>query len=44
MTATAPQPKIFACQQSKPLAEKIAKAFGQPLGNVITSTYSDGEL
>ncbi len=44
MTATIPQPKIFACQQSKPLAEKIAKAFGQPLGNVITSTYSDGEF
>lgn len=44
MTATVPQPKIFACQQSKPLAEKIAKAFGQPLGNVITSTYSDGEF
>jgi len=44
MTATTPQPKIFACQQSKPLAEKIAKAFGQPLGNVITSTYSDGEF
>lgn len=44
MTATVPQPKIFACQQSKPLAEKIAKAFGQQLGNVITSTYSDGEF
>ncbi len=44
MTAAVPQPKIFACQQSKPLAEKIAKAFGQPLGNVITSTYSDGEF
>lgn len=44
MTATVPQPKIFACQQSKPLAEKIAKAFGQPLGNIITSTYSDGEF
>lgn len=44
MTATVPQPKIFACQNSKPLAEKIAKAFGQPLGNVITSTYSDGEF
>lgn len=44
MTATVPQPKIFACQKSKPLAEKIAKAFGQPLGNIITSTYSDGEF
>ena len=44
MTATVPQPKIFACQKSKKLAEEIAKAFGQPLGNVITSTYSDGEF
>jgi len=44
MTATAPQPKIFACQKSKSLAEEIAKAFGQPLGNIITSTYSDGEF
>jgi ribose-phosphate pyrophosphokinase len=44
MTATVPQPKIFACQKSKILAEAIAKAFGQPLGNVITSTYSDGEF
>ncbi len=44
MTATVPQPKIFACQKSKILAEEIAKAFGQPLGNVITSTYSDGEF
>ncbi len=44
MAATVPQPKIFACQKSKVLAEAIAKAFGQPLGNVITSTYSDGEF
>ena len=44
MTASVPQPKIFACQKSKVLAEEIAKAFGQPLGNVITSTYSDGEF
>ena len=44
MTASVPQPKIFACQKSKILAEEIAKAFGQPLGNVITSTYSDGEF
>ena len=44
MAATVPQPKIFACQKSKVLAQEIAKAFGQPLGNVITSTYSDGEF
>ncbi|MCF1190115.1 ribose-phosphate pyrophosphokinase [Mangrovimonas sp. AS39] len=36
--------KIFACTQSQVLGEKIAKAFGEPLGNVITSTYSDGEF
>ena len=36
--------KIFACNQSKTLALKIADYFGVPLGNVITSTYSDGEF
>ncbi len=36
--------KIFACTQSTALGEKIAKAFGVKLGNVITSTYSDGEF
>ena len=38
------QPKIFACTNSKVLGERIAKAFGENLGNVITSTYSDGEF
>ncbi|EGV43775.1 ribose-phosphate pyrophosphokinase [Bizionia argentinensis JUB59] len=36
--------KIFTCTQSKVLAQKIADAFGIPMGNVITSTYSDGEF
>ena len=36
--------KIFACSQSKVLAESIAAKFGAPLGNVITSKYSDGEF
>lgn len=36
--------KIFACTQSTVLGEKIAKAFGTELGNVITSKYSDGEF
>jgi ribose-phosphate pyrophosphokinase len=36
--------KIFNCTQSRELAEKIALAYGSPLGNVITSTYSDGEF
>ncbi|MDC7996555.1 ribose-phosphate pyrophosphokinase [Gilvibacter sediminis] len=44
MPGAVPQPKIFACKQSQELAEKIAKQFGVPLGNVITSTYSDGEF
>lgn len=36
--------KIFACSQSKDLAEKIANSYGIPLGNVILSHYSDGEF
>ena len=36
--------KIFTCNQSRHLAEQIAKAYGVKLGNVITSTYSDGEF
>lgn len=38
------QAKIFGCSQSTLLAEKIAKAYGEKLGSVITSTYSDGEF
>lgn len=44
MSTTRLEPKIFACKQSYYLAEKIAESFGVPLGNVITSTYSDGEF
>jgi ribose-phosphate pyrophosphokinase len=44
MAIPTPEPKIFACSQSIVLAEKIAAAFGMPLGNVITSHYSDGEF
>ena len=36
--------KIFTCTQSKDLANHIAAAYGVKLGNVITSTYSDGEF
>ena len=39
-----PTPKIFACKQSQSLAKDIAKNYGLPLGNIITSTYSDGEF
>ncbi len=44
MSSQSPPPKIFACKQSQELAQNIANAFGIPLGNVITSTYSDGEF
>ena len=44
MAPSIPTPKIFACKQSEVLAQDISKAFGAPLGNVITSTYSDGEF
>jgi len=44
MSLSAPDAKIFPCTQSRDLAEKIAKAYGQPLGKIITSTYSDGEF
>lgn len=44
MAKTSLQPKIFACTNSKVLGENIARAFGEDLGNVITSTYSDGEF
>ena len=36
--------KIFSCTQSTELAKNIAAAYGAKLGNVITSTYSDGEF
>ena len=39
-----PEAKFFACTQSTALAEKIVAAYGAKLGNIITSTYSDGEF
>ena len=44
MSKTFTNAKIFGCSQSMALAEKIADAYGEKLGNVITSTYSDGEF
>lgn len=44
MSTTKLEAKIFPCKQSRYLAKEIAKSFGVPLGNVITSTYSDGEF
>jgi len=39
-----PDPKIFACTDSIPLAEKIAKSYGLPLGKSNKTKYSDGEF
>ena len=44
MSNVIPEPKIFACTNSMVLGKKIAASYGIPLGNVITSTYSDGEF
>jgi ribose-phosphate pyrophosphokinase len=44
MDTSFPASKIFACKQSKQLAKSIASKYGVPLGNVITSAYSDGEF
>ncbi|WKW46120.1 ribose-phosphate pyrophosphokinase [Myroides sp. JBRI-B21084] len=39
-----PEAKVFACSQSKELAEEIAKHYGVELGKVTFSHYSDGEF
>ncbi|MCL4121731.1 UNVERIFIED_CONTAM: hypothetical protein GTU68_023467 [Idotea baltica] len=44
MSKAITEAKIFSCNQSQALAKNIAKAYGVELGNVITSTYSDGEF
>lgn len=44
MSNFATEAKIFTCTQSRVLAQKIADAYGISMGNVITSTYSDGEF
>ena len=44
MSNVIPEPKIFACTNTMVLGKKIADSYGIPLGNVITSTYSDGEF
>ena len=44
MTTQEPLVKIFSCTQSIDLSEKIAKQFGNELGNVNFSHYSDGEF
>ncbi|MCC9136192.1 ribose-phosphate pyrophosphokinase [Pontibacter silvestris] len=39
-----PQVKIFSGTASRYLAEKIATAYGQPLGDLTVSSFSDGEI
>ena len=36
--------KIFSGTASRYLAEQIAEQYGAPLGNVIVSRFSDGEV
>jgi ribose-phosphate pyrophosphokinase len=36
--------KIFSGTASKYLSEKIAASYGQPLGNMVASRFSDGEF
>jgi ribose-phosphate pyrophosphokinase len=36
--------KIFSCTNTTYLAEKIARNFGQPLGQLTTTFFSDGEF
>ena len=43
MGKTTIESKIFACSQTKALAEEIAKQYGIPMGNVLFTRYSDGE-
>ena len=37
-------PKLFACRQSRVLAEKIAKEYSTELGNIKITYFSDGEF
>jgi ribose-phosphate pyrophosphokinase len=39
-----PEAKIFSCNQSKELCDKIAESYGIPVGKVSFSHYSDGEF
>ena len=39
-----PRVNIFTGRATRYLAEKIAKSYGQELGNVVVQTFSDGEF
>src|SRR5437773_11465518 len=36
--------KVFSGHAVRPLAEEICERLGVPLGNAVTTTFSDGEL
>lgn len=36
--------KIFSCEKTKYLSEKIALSYGSPLGSLTTAHFSDGEF
>src|SRR5512140_791794 len=36
--------KVFSGRSNRPLAEKIAREIGQPLGRCDIKTFSDGEI
>lgn len=44
MTKIKTKAKIFSCTQSTDVAERIAASYGEKLGKVNISTYSDGEF
>jgi len=39
-----PTLKVFTGRANRPLAEKIAKEIGEPLGKCLIKTFSDGEI
>ncbi len=39
-----PSAKLFTCRSSAQLAEEISQAYGQPLGSVAITEFSDGEF
>jgi len=39
-----PTLKVFSGRSNRPLAERIAKVVGEPLGKVEIKNFSDGEI
>ncbi len=44
MPAVLNQIKLFSCTKSRYLSEKIAEAYGKPLGDLTFTQFSDGEF